>query len=702
MFSKFKIAVFLLFSLNFQAQKTDTMTHKYTNDLIHETSPYLLQHAHNPVNWEAWNSDVLARAKNENKLLLISIGYAACHWCHVMEHECFEDEEVAQVMNSNFINIKIDREERPDVDHIYMDALQMMTGSGGWPLNIVAMPDGRPFWGATYAKKKDWMSILNQLSDAYQKSPLKVEDYAEKLANGIKSINLVENQKDLNLFTLEQLDEAVQDWSQYFDTFLGGYKRAPKFMMPVNLNFLLHYSTALNDDSVLEYVHTTLTKMAWGGIFDHVGGGFSRYAVDTKWHVPHFEKMLYDNGQLISLYAKAYAATKKELYKTTVEQTIVFVEKELMHPTFGFYSSLDADSLTETGELEEGAYYVWQEEELKSLLGNDFAIFKDYFNINSYGHWEHGNYVLIRDASKEKIAKKHAISQKELEGILNTSLGLLDTERNKRNRPRLDDKILTSWNGLMLNGLVDSYRYLGNEAYLELALKNANFILENLVKPDGGLWHNHKNGKSTINGYLEDYASVIEAFIGLYEATFDEQWLAQANNLVSYCQQYFYDSESEMFFFTSKQDDYVIRRTIETSDNVVPASNSIMAKNLFKLSKLFPDRGYEEIALQLLKNIQNSFEKSAQNHANWLELLLYFNKSFYELAIIGDDSTIKAKEVAKKYLPNTILAATQKESEIDILQNRYSSESTLIYICEKGSCKLPVEKVDQALQQLQN
>ncbi len=702
MFSNFKLTVFLLFSLNFYAQKTDIMTYKHTNALINETSPYLLQHAHNPVNWEAWNPEVLERAKKENKLLLISIGYAACHWCHVMEHECFEDEEVAAVMNANFINIKIDREERPDVDHIYMDALQMMTGSGGWPLNIVALPDGRPFWGATYVKKIDWMSILNQLSDTHQSSPQKVEEYAENLANGIKAINLVENRNDLDLFSTEQLDEAVKDWSRYFDTFLGGYKRAPKFMMPVNLNFLLHYGTALKDEKVLEYVHTTLTKMAWGGIFDHVGGGFSRYSVDTKWHVPHFEKMLYDNGQLVSLYSKAYAASKNELYKTTVEQTIEFIEKELMHSTFGFYSSLDADSLTKTGELDEGAYYVWQEEELKKLLGDNFGIFKDYFNINSYGHWEHGNYVLIRDASEEKIAKKHSIDISELKEIINTSLRSLDAERNKRNRPRLDDKILTSWNGLMLNGLVDAYRYLGNDSYLELALKNANFILKNVIKPDGGLWHNHKNGKSTINGYLEDYASVIEAFIGLYEVTFDEQWLTHANILTAYCQRNFFDEESRMFFFTSMQDDYVIRRTIETSDNVVPASNSIMAKNLLRLSKLFPEKNYEEVALSLLKNVQNNFEKNAQNHANWLELLLFFNQSFYEIAIVGENHKKNVKEIAGYYLPNTILAATEKESNLSILQNRYSPKNTSIYICEQGTCKLPVPTVNEALELLRS
>ena len=563
------------------------MSHKHTNALIKETSPYLLQHAHNPVDWYAWNDAILARAKKENKLLLISIGYAACHWCHVMEEECFEDEEVATVMNSDFINIKIDREERPDVDQIYMDALQMMTGSGGWPLNIVALPDGRPFWGATYVKKNDWMRILSQLSDLYEKNPDKIIGHAEKLAEGIRAINLIENKTDLDLISISDIDSAVSNWSQHFDNTFGGHQRAPKFMMPVNLNFLLHYATSRKDDQLLEYVNTTLTKMAWGGIFDHVGGGFSRYSVDIKWHVPHFEKMLYDNGQLISLYAKAFAATKNPLYKQVVERTIDFVMEELSDESGGFYSSLDADSLTEDGELEEGAYYIWREKELKSLLKEDFDIFKDYFNINSYGHWEHGNYVLIRDASEEKIAKKHTIDRTELKKIIERSLKLLKVERNKRAKPRLDDKILTSWNGLLLKGLVDAYRHLGEKEYLNLALRNANFLLDNLMKKDGGLFHNHKNGKSTINGYLEDYASVIDAFVGLYELTFDQRWLLRARDLTEYCIENFHDSNSGLFFFTSKIDDIIIRRTLETSDNVIPASNSIMGQNLLRLSKLF-------------------------------------------------------------------------------------------------------------------
>lgn len=676
------------------------MSHKYTNALIEETSPYLLQHAHNPVNWYAWNNETLAKAKKEDKLLLVSIGYAACHWCHVMEEECFEDEEAAAVMNANFVNIKIDREERPDVDQVYMDALQMMTGSGGWPLNVVTLPDGRPFWGATYVKKQDWMRILSQLSDMYQKDPQKLIEYAEKLSKGIKAINLVENKTDSDLATISEVDKAVSNWSRYFDTFLGGYKQAPKFMMPVNLDFLLHYGTAQNNPEILEYVNTTLTKMAWGGIFDHVGGGFSRYSVDTKWHVPHFEKMLYDNGQLVSLYAKAYAATKNPLYKETAERTIEFVVEELLDENGGFYSSLDADSLTKDGELEEGAYYVWQEKELQSLLADDFKIFKDYFNINSYGNWEHGNYVLIRDASKEKIAKKHDLQPGGLKDIITESLEKLKVHRQKRNKPRLDDKILTSWNGLMLQGVIDAYRYLENHEYLTLAKKNADFIFDKMVKKDGGLFHNHKEGKSTINGYLEDYASVISAFIELYEVTFEEKWLLRAQELTDHCFQNFYDEQSGMFFFTSKQDDIIIRRTIETADNVIPASNSIMAQNLLRLSKLFPDKEYENTAIQMLKNVQENFEKSAQNHANWLQLALFIDHPFYEVALIGEDYEKLGSEIQSNYLPNTVFAGVIKEGNIPLLKNRFVQGKTLAYVCLQGACKLPVTQSEEVLTQL--
>jgi uncharacterized protein YyaL (SSP411 family) len=693
------ILLVALFLLNGCAQKKEEMSHKYTNALINETSPYLLQHAHNPVNWKAWSPETLEQAREENKLLLISIGYAACHWCHVMEHECFEDEEVAKMMNENFINIKIDREERPDVDQIYMDAIQMMTGNGGWPLNIVALPDGRPFWGATYLPKENWVKSLNQLTELYKTDPNKIISHASDLEKGIQAINLVENSDEVDNYSMEQLNSAVENWSTYFDTFLGGYKQAPKFMMPNNIDFLLHYATSQNDKKVLEYVNTTLTRMAYGGVFDHVGGGFSRYSVDTKWHVPHFEKMLYDNGQLVSLYSKAYAVTKNELYKKVAEESISFVLEELSDENGGFYSSLDADSLDENGELEEGAYYVWTKEQLQALLKADFEIFKDYYSINSYGEWEE-NYVLIRDKPDEEIASKHGVSLEKLEATIQKSLTTLKKERAKREKPRLDDKILTSWNGLMLKGLVDAYRYLEDDSYLDLALKNASFIEKEMRKTDGGLFRNHKKGKSNINGFLEDYATVIEAYIALYEVTFDIKWLKEAQELTDYSISHFQDTESKLFYFTSDEDNSLIRRTLETNDNVISASNSIMGKNLLKLHKVYMNKGYGAIARQMLKNVQSNFGESAQGFSNWLHLVLYEKLNFHEIAIVGDNYKIIGKELSKNYLPNSILVGSPKEGEIDLLKNRYNEGETLIYVCIEGTCKLPVQTAKEVLKQL--
>lgn len=702
MFKRITILSVLLSLTQGCTQKSNKVTHKHTNALIHETSPYLLQHAHNPVNWEAWSPETLEKAKKEDKPLLISIGYAACHWCHVMEKECFEDEEVAQMMNENFINIKIDREERPDVDQIYMDAIQMMSGNGGWPLNIVALPDGRPFWGATYVPKDNWVKSLKQLTDLYKNDKSKIVQYASDLANGINAINLVENKEDSDAYTMTQLDTSVEKWSTYFDSYLGGYKRAPKFMMPNNWDFLLHYATANSKPEIMEHVNATLTRMAYGGIYDHVGGGFSRYAVDTKWHVPHFEKMLYDNGQLASLYAKAYAVTKNELYKTVVEQTIGFVEKELLDENGGFYSSLDADSLDEHGELEEGAYYVWVKDELSQLLGADFDIFKDYYNINSYGLWEKGNYVLIRDKTDEEIAKKHDVSVAVLKEKLNNSLKILKEKRTERSKPRLDDKILTSWNGLMLKGLVDAYRYLGNPDYLELALKNAQFLEKEMIKNDNSLFRNHKEGSSSINGFLEDYATVIEAYLALYEVTFDEKWLNHSKNLLDYAKVHFLDKKSGMFFFTSDQDESLIRRSIETNDNVISASNSIMAKNLLKFHKLYTEEDYGILAKQMVKNVQADFDESAQGYANWMHLVLYENQNFHEIAVVGENYKTLAKELSSHYLPNSILVGSEKEGGIDLLKNRYNEGETLVYVCIEGACKLPVTSTEEVLNQLKN
>lgn len=677
------------------------MSYKYTNNLIKESSPYLLQHARNPVDWEAWHKHVLERAKNENKLILISIGYAACHWCHVMEHECFEDETVAQTMNAHFVNIKVDREERPDIDHIYMDALQMMTGSGGWPLNIVALPDGRPFWGATFVKKEPWIQVLNQLQQLYRTDPDKIIGYAEHMEHGLKEINTISIGKHEAILTVPELKDIVEDWSSYFDTFLGGYKRAPKFMMPVNLNFLMHYGIANADKTVEEYVNTTLTRMAWGGIFDHVGGGFSRYSVDTKWHVPHFEKMLYDNGLLISLYAKAFAATKNKLYKDVVEKCIRFLEEELLDQEYGFYSSLDADSGSNADTMEEGAYYVWEEQELQQLLGLDYPVFRDFYNINAYGYWEDKNYVLIRDAEAFEIAKKHGITEKVLSKTLSKCLTILKKERKKRDKPRLDDKILTSWNGIALKGLTDAYRYLGSEKYLNLALRNAAFIEQHLMQSTGAVFHNHKNGKSSISGFLEDYAALIDGFLGLYEVTFDEKWLNTSLKLTQYVLEHFSDTTTGLFYFTSDKETQLIRRTLEVADNVIPSSNSIMAHNLLKLSSFFPEAALDKRLDQMIKAMKTSILKNPQSHANWLDLSLLLFQNRYEVAICGKDYHDRRKKIQKHYLPHLIFAASTSESRLELLKNRYVPGKTLIYVCSQGTCQLPVEEPHQALELVQ-
>ena len=677
------------------------MNPEHTNDLIHESSPYLLQHAHNPVDWKAWRPEVIQQARDEKRLIIVSIGYAACHWCHVMEKECFEDEEVAQTMNEHFINIKVDREERPDIDHIYMDALQMMRGQGGWPLNIVALPDGRPFWGATYVKKDQWISALEQIAQMYREEPARLESYATELANGIRQINIIDNEPATVVLSRDELASVVNRWSRNFDHQKGGYNRAPKFMMPGNLDFLLHYYFTTNDDSIGAYLNLTLTKMAYGGIFDHLGGGFARYSVDTKWHVPHFEKMLYDNALLISLYAKAYGKGGNSLYAEVVRETIEFASRDLLDELGGFYSSLDADSINDNGVLEEGAFYVWKEDELKDALGENFNLFKDYYNINSYGHWEHGNYVLIRDQTNKEIAKKHNIDESSLVRTLAECKNLLLEIRKKRAKPRLDDKILCSWNGLMLKGLTDAYRFLGDPEYLKLARRNANFILSQFVLENGELFHNHKDGKSSISGYLEDYAAVIDGFIGLYEISFDEKWLEHAKELTDKCIEDYYDQSSGLFYFNSRKEDLLIRRTLETADNVIPASNSMMCRNLFKLSKLYMDDLYGEKAFDMIAKMQERMVKYPESHANWLHTILYTQQPFYEVAIVGENHQELAQAMQSIYRPNTIYAGTSKDSSLALLANRYQDGETFIYTCVQGACQLPVHSVEDALAQME-
>jgi uncharacterized protein YyaL (SSP411 family) len=669
--------------------------HQYTNALISETSPYLLQHAHNPVDWVAWNDESLARAKKEQKLMLISIGYSACHWCHVMEHESFEDSTVAAFMNEHFVCIKVDREERPDVDQVYMNAVQLMTGRGGWPLNCFALPDGRPLYGGTYFPKEQWLDVLQRVANIWENDREKALEYATNLTQGIKQSELIQKSSDTSKMTVDEVSELVKKWSSEFDNREGGPNRAPKFPLPNNYEFLLRYAFLSNDNDVQQHVDMTLQKMACGGIYDQIGGGFARYSVDGVWKVPHFEKMLYDNAQLVSLYSEAYQATKNQLYKEIVDETLEFIKREMTSKEGAFYSALDADS-----EGEEGKFYVWKEDELKSVLSTDFDWVKDYYNVNQKGFWEHENYILLRDKTDNEFAKQKGWSVEELKSKVAAVKTKLLADRSKRIRPGLDDKQLTSWNALMLKGYADAYRVFGNEEYLSAALKSADFILKTQRKEDGGLWHNHKEDRSTINGFLEDYCFTIEALISLYQATFDRKWLDEADALAIYTIEHFHDAESGMFYFNSNSDAQLIARKMELTDNVIPASNSSMAKGLFLLGHYFDNSEYLNIAEQMFQNVKPSISQGPSWYSNWLELALYQAYPFYEVAIVGNDAEAKRTELEQYYHPNKMLVGGKTENGLPLLENRLVEGDTRIYVCVDKACKMPTSDVSVAVAQM--
>lgn len=669
------------------------------NELHLETSPYLLQHANNPVHWKAWNANSLALAKKENKLIIVSVGYSACHWCHVMEHESFEDDEVAATMNAHFISIKIDREERPDIDAVYMKAVQIMTGQGGWPMNVVTLPDGRPIWGGTYFRKNDWINSLERLQEIYIENPATILEYAEKLNEGLQSISIISKNDSEADFNFEALENLVTKWERSFDWDFGGMARAPKFMMPVNYEFLLRYGYQAKNQKVLDFVNLTLTKMAFGGLFDTVDGGFSRYSVDMKWHVPHFEKMLYDNGQLVSLYANAYKLTKNKLYKEIIEKTLQFVEKEWLTKQGSFYSALDADSLNAEMHLEEGAFYAWTKAELEQLLKDDFKLFSVVFNINEFGFWEHQNYILIQNQSLAEIAEQQNIPLENLEQRKKNWEQILYKEREKRSKPRLDDKCLTSWNALMLKGFVEAYKAIGTKHYLDIALQNANFIINNVWEADGNLKHSYKNGKATINGFLEDYAHVIQAFISLYEVTFDEKWLQDARQLTDYAFDNFYDEKAQFFSFTSHQDEALISNHFEVEDNVIPASNSVMADALFRLSIYFENSYYEKTCRQMVQNIVPTIDYPSA-FSNWLNILLHFSPQNKELAVCGKNASDYLEKINQNYLPNIILAGSSTASILPFLENRFSESETLFYLCQNKTCQKPTTAYEEISQEI--
>ncbi len=662
------------------------------NELYKESSPYLLQHANNPVHWKSWSEKSLQFAKQENKLLLVSIGYSTCHWCHVMEHESFENQEVARVMNEHFVNIKVDREERPDVDAIYMTALQIMTGRGGWPLNVVCLPDGRPVWGGTYFSPREWMDTLSQLQNLFQDQPEKLIEYAGKLTEGIAFLQIRSTSKnDENKKFL--LEDLISKWKKSFDWDYGGMARSPKFMMPNNYQFLLRYAFENNNQPILDFVHLTLTKMAQGGIFDVIQGGFSRYAVDMKWHIPHFEKMLYDNAQLLSLYSEAYKLTKNPLYEEVIRKIVKFLEEEFLTPEGCFYSALDADSLNAKGKLEEGAFYVWTKSELQEVLGEDFQLFAQVFNISEFGYWEHDNYVLIQKQTLDKIAEQNHISLSELKFKKTIWESLLLQNRNLRSKPRLDDKILTSWNSLAIKGLIDAYNALGEERYLALAVKNADFIQNNLLDQSGFLYRKFSNNQSSINAFLEDYAFVIQAYLSLYKTTGSAQWVIEAKQLMDYCLDNFYQESQVFFTFKSQQDNPLISIYFEIEDNVIPSSNSVMAQNLFELGIIFNNIYYQNISKKMLNIILSNIDYPSA-FSQWLNLYLTTSAQFLEITITGKNAVSYLKDFNQRYLPNAMIIASEKINNIPHFQDKIFDDETQFYICKNKMCWPPVKDID--------
>ena len=666
------------------------------NNLINESSPYLLQHAKNPVNWNPWDKKYLNIAEKQNKLVIISIGYASCHWCHVMERESFQDSVVAKLMNEKFISLKVDREERPDIDQVYMNAIQLMTGSGGWPLNVIALPDGRPIWGGTYFSKEQWLSALNQISVIYEKEPEKFTSYADKVQEGINSLNIVDPAiDDFESIDLLKYSEKLID---SIDLKFGGFNGAPKFMMPNNLDFLLRYSVQENNLKAKNIILESLDKIAYGGIFDHIEGGFSRYSTDEKWHIPHFEKMLYDNAQLMSLYSKGFKVSNKKHFKKVVYKIHEYINKEMKDNSGGFYSSLDADSKIDENNYVEGAYYSWSFSELKNLISEDFDLFSKYYNVNDYGYWkEEDKYVLINNVSDTEFISEHNLTEEVFNEKLSNWVSILKEAKKDKKKPSLDYKIVTSWNGLMISGYVDAYKAFNDEIFLNEAIESAEFIYKSLTKNDGGLFHNYVNGKSKVNGYLEDYATIIQASLDLYEITLNQKWIERALKLSEYVIKNFSNDESALFYFTSKKDEELITRTIEFRDNVIPSSNSIMAKNLFKLYHYFDKQEYFDLSKKMALSVTNEFEVYPSGYSNWFDLIYNLKSNFYEVAIVGENAIEKATELNKKYLPNKLVIGSSTSNDLPLLQNRFINGKTLIYVCVNKACKIPTENLDESI-----
>lgn len=657
------------------------------NRLIHSASPYLLQHAHNPVDWFEWGTEALQKAKAEDKPILVSIGYSSCHWCHVMERESFENKDIAQIMNEFFICIKVDREERPDIDHIYMDAVQAMQQNGGWPLNVFLTPEQKPFFGGTYFPPRNWAQLLHQISKAFRERRAEIDESAEDLKNHLLTSDVTRFAQTPSKVSVENLEEMFNKLMARFDLTRGGLDKAPKFVMPSIWQWLLRYHVLSKNEKALQMVMLTLRQVACGGIYDQLAGGFARYSVDGDWFAPHFEKMLYDNAQLLSLYSEAYTVTQDPLFKQTVFETIDWLEREMTHPEGGFYSALDADS-----EGIEGKYYTWTETELDEILGADASIIKQYYHSSESGNWEHGRSILYRNP--ESIQQPEPIELKTIKQKLLLA-------RSRRIRPGLDDKVVTAWNAMTISGLIDSFRAFNQEHFLKLALDNIAFLEAYLIE-NGKVYRTFKNKHSETEGFLEDYAYLIQAYTNLYQVTFNEGWLYKAGYWCEYAIKNFFDQHDNFFHFSSATAEQLIARKKEVFDNVIPASNSVMARNLQVLATLLDKPSWSVLAEKMITSISALIISEPAYMSNWGMAMLEYTQGFSEIVISGDQALAYVRQIQKNFLPFSVMAGTLSRSDLPLLNGRGAiAGRTIIYVCKNQVCKLPVENPAEALVQLQ-
>jgi uncharacterized protein YyaL (SSP411 family) len=680
----------------------------FTNRLINETSPYLLQHAHNPVDWFPWGEEALETSQREQKPILLSIGYSACHWCHVMEHESFENEAIARLMNDNFVNIKVDREERPDLDQIYMSAVQMMTQRGGWPMTVFLTPDAVPFYAGTYFPPEDrynmpgFPRVLISIADAYRERPEDIQETAKSILSELNRSAATQESKEP--LSPELLDTAYRGMIRNYDSTNGGFGGAPKFPPAMSLEFLLHTFYRTGNQQVFEIVSATCRKMAEGGIYDQLGGGFHRYSTDSQWLVPHFEKMLYDNALLSRLYLHYYQASRNETARIVAEGILDYVVREMTDAAGGFYSTQDADS-----EGVEGKFFVWSQDEIEALLGvRDAALFAAYYNVTSDGNFE-GENILHVTHDLSEVAAANQVTVEELATTLDEARRILFEKREKRVKPGRDEKILTAWNGLMLASFAEAAAILNRSDYLEVAKKNARFVLDNLRR-DGLLLRTYKDGQAKLNGYLEDYAFLIDGLVTLFETSGEIQWLEEARSLTATMIDEFWDDQEGGFFYTGRSHEDLIVRSKDFFDNATPAGNSVAAEVLLRIGLLTDNSDYQRRAATILRLMTSTVQRYPAGFGRLLCAFDFYLGAPKEIALIGEPGTSETKsllaEIWTPYLPNKVVAQARpgdakSAALIPLVRDRSQLENKpTVYVCEHFTCKKPVTSPTELASQL--